>query len=198
MLLSSLMQQVRIFIAVSLPEEIHDKLSAVGGQLKKNIGDGVVRWVKSENIHLTLKFLGEIPAGDLALLKTELEKPVGTHAPFSLEVQGVGVFPNLRRPRVIWVGLKESGVLKALFTTVESVTTALGYEPDDRPFSAHLTLGRINQSAGEQQIKHCGEFLASNQVGGLGSFIVKSVDIYRSELNAGGSIYKRLHSIYLR
>ena len=198
MLLSFTMQMVRVFIAVSLPEEIHDNLSSISDQLKKSLEDGMVRWVKPENIHLTLKFLGEISAGDITQIKAGLEEPIGSHAAFTLAVQKIGVFPNLRRPRVIWAGLKDSEALIALYNTVETVIRELGYDSEERPFSAHLTLGRINQSASLQQTIHCGEVISSCAVGGLGSFIVKSVDIYRSELNAGGSIYTRLQSLALR
>ena len=192
------MQKVRIFIAVSLPEEIHDNLSTISEQLKKRLGEGVVRWVRPANIHLTLRFLGEIPAEDLAQLKAGLEEPVAQQATFPLTVHKIGVFPNLHRPRVIWVGLKDSKALVALHNSVETGMRKLGYDSEERPFSAHLTLGRINQTASMQQTMHCGEVISGCTVGELGSFIVKSVDIYRSELNAGGSIYTRLQSLALR
>lgn len=192
------MQKVRIFIAVSLPEEIHDNLSMISDQLKRSIGDGVVGWVKPASIHLTLKFLGEIPAGDIVRLKTGLESPVALHTSFPVTVQKVGVFPNLHRPRVIWAGLNDSKALVALYDTVETVMRELGYDSEERPFSAHLTLGRIRQTASVQQTIRCGEIISKYTVGELGSFIVKSVDIYRSELNTNGSIYTRLHSIPLQ
>jgi 2'-5' RNA ligase len=192
------MQKVRIFIAVSLPEEIHDNLSTISGQLKKRLGEGVVRWVRPANIHLTLRFLGEITAGDLVQLKAGLEEPVAQYATFPLTVHKIGVFPNLHRPRVIWVGLKDSKALVALHNTVETGMRKLGYDSEEQPFSAHLTLGRINQTASMQQTMHCGEVISGCIVGELGSFIVKSVDIYRSELNAGGSIYTRLHILSLQ
>jgi RNA 2',3'-cyclic 3'-phosphodiesterase len=193
------MQKIRIFIAVSLPAEIHDNLSKVIDFLKRNIGDGgAVRWVRPSNIHLTLKFLGEIPIGDIAQLKTGLEGPVAQHGTFPLTVQKIGVFPNTRKPRVIWAGLKDSNALIALYTTVENVMRELGYDSEERPFSAHLTLGRISQMASMQQIIQCGEIISACTIGELGSFIVKSVDIYRSELNAGGSIYTRLQALSLR
>jgi 2'-5' RNA ligase len=151
-----------------------------------------------DNIHLTLKFLGEIPAGDIGQLRTGLEEPVALHATFPLTVQKIGVFPNVRKPRVIWAGLKDSIALNNLYNTVDNVMRELGYHSEERPFSAHLTLGRISHMASMQQAIHCGEVISGCSVGELGSFIVKSVDIYRSELNAGGSVYTRLHTISLR
>jgi 2'-5' RNA ligase len=96
------------------------------------------------------------------------------------------------------VGLKDSKALVALHNTVETGMRKLGYDSEEQPFSAHLTLGRINQTASMQQTMHCGEVISGCIVGELGSFIVKSVDIYRSELNAGGSIYTRLHILSLQ
>jgi len=192
------MQKVRVFVAVSLPGEIQDNLTKVCEQLKTSLGNGVVRWVKPANIHLTLKFLGEIPAGEIARLKNGLEGPVALYPVFPLSVQAIGVFPNLRNPRVIWAGLKDSRALVELYNTLDTVMRELGYDSEERPFSAHLTLGRISQTASMQQVTHCGQVVSSTTVGELGSFIVKSVDIYRSELNAGGSIYTRLHDLPLR
>ena len=192
------MEKVRIFIAISLPEEIHANLSTISDQLKKSLGEGVVRWVKPANIHLTLKFLGEIPAGSVIQLKNGLETPIAQHSTFPLTVQKIGVFPNVRKPRVIWAGLKESKALIALWNTVGNVMMELGYDSDERAYSAHLTLGRISQMASMQQTIHCGEVVSRCTIGEIGDFIVKSVDIYRSELNAGGSIYTKLHALTLR
>jgi 2'-5' RNA ligase len=192
------MEKVRIFIAISLPGEIHANLSTISDQLKKSLGEGVVRWVKPANIHLTLKFLGEIPAGSVTQLKNGLETPIAQQSTFPLTVQKIGVFPNVRKPRVIWAGLKESKALIALWNTVENVMMELGYDSDERAYSAHLTLGRISQMASMQQTIHCGEVVSRCTIGEIGDFIVKSVDIYRSELIAGGSIYTKLHALTLR
>jgi|WetSurSiteA1Bulk_404760.scaffolds.fasta_scaffold33443_2 RNA 2',3'-cyclic 3'-phosphodiesterase len=198
MLSSFPVKTVRIFIAISLPDEIHDYLSVISTQLKKNLVDGVVRWVKVTNIHLTLKFLGEIPEAEVDRLKKELASPVAHHMPFNLMIENIGVFPNLHCPRILWVGLRESMELIQLQRTVELVTQNMGYAVDERDFSAHLTLGRVNQNANQQQLLNFGKILTNSTVGGMSSFIVKSIGIYRSELNAGGPIYTKLQSIPLK
>jgi len=131
-------------------------------------------------------------------LKDELDSPVGHHSPFNLTVEKIGVFPNAHRPRIVWAGLQESLELLHLQSDIEKVTRDLGYPPEERSFSAHLTLGRISQSADLQQLLQCGKALSGRTVGGMGSFIVKSIDIYMSDLNPAGSIYTRLHSIPLK
>jgi 2'-5' RNA ligase len=198
MLSSFSVNNVRVFIAISLPDEIHDSLSVINAQLKKDIPDGTIRWVKATNIHLTLKFLGETPKADIERLKTNLESPVGRHLPFELTIEGIGVFPNLHRPRIVWTGIRNSSELVSLQDAVERVTQEMGYAAEDRKFSAHLTLGRVSQYINPQQLQQCGNVFSSGSVGGMGSFIVKSIDIYRSDLNAGGSIYTRLYSIPLK
>jgi 2'-5' RNA ligase len=197
MLLSFPVTTVRVFIAISLPGDIHDNLSVASACLKDKLTDGVVRWVKVDNIHLTLKFLGEIPETDIVHLKNGLDSPIGGHSAFELTVEKIGVFPNPQRPRIIWAGLRHSLELEHLQNTVEQVTHSLGYAADARDFSAHLTLGRINQTASPQQLLQVTRVLSNSTVGGMGDFIVKSIDIYRSQLNAGGSIYTKLHSIPL-
>ncbi len=192
------MKMMRVFIAISLPDEIHLSLSSISAQIKRSLGDDVVRWVKPTNIHLTLKFLGEISEGDVGLLRTGLELPVGCHAPFTLAIQKVGVFPNPHRPRVVWAGLNDSMELTRLQRDVEKVVRNIGYDSEERSFSPHLTLGRVSQYANAQQIAQCGKVVSSYTVGGISDFIVKSVDIYRSELSAGGSIYTILYSIPLQ
>jgi RNA 2',3'-cyclic 3'-phosphodiesterase len=188
----------RVFIAISLPDKIHDNLSVINAKLRRDLPDGMIRWVKVENIHLTLKFLGEIPKADADRLKTNLESPVGCHLPFELSVEGIGVFPNLHRPRIVWTGVRDSSELIRLQDAVERITQEMGYAAEERKFSAHLTLGRVNQSINPQQLQLCSKVISNSSVGGMGSFIVKSIDIYRSDLNAGGSIYTRLHSIPLK
>ena len=134
------MYDIRTFIALTLPPDIHGHLSDVIRSLKREIGDRVVRWVAADNIHLTLKFLGEIPGKNIPQLAVNLGECAITHSPFALAVQGLGAFPRINKPRVIWVGISESKELMLLQKQIEQNTRQLGYEAEDRPFSAHLLL----------------------------------------------------------
>ena len=138
--------------------------------------------MKVANIHLTLKFLGEIPEADVDRLKMNLESPVGLQPPFELTFEGIGVFPNHTSTRIVWTGVRDSSELGRLQGAVERVTREMGYAAEERKFSAHLTLGRVNQNVNLQQIQLCSKVISRCSVGGLGSFIVKSIDIYRSDL----------------
>jgi 2'-5' RNA ligase len=192
------MQTIRAFIAISLPETIQHKLSFTQDLLRENTGDQVVRWVKPSNIHLTLKFMGNIPETDVAILKQKLSGDVSLHPQFPLSIQGVGAFPSFRMPRVIWAGLQEVDGILRLQQSIESRMRELGYDSEERPFSAHVTIGRVSQHATRQQIENCGLAVSKCTVGSLGSFIVESVDIYRSELKPDGPSYIRLHKFYLK
>lgn len=191
------MQQVRTFIAITLPGAIQEQLTLTINQLRSGIGVNIVRWVKASNIHLTLKFLGEISEDMLPILQENLARKIKPHLPFQLSVQGAGAFPNLRQPRVLWVGVLDSKELQLLQMDVERATQELGYGSEDRPFSAHLTIGRLNNQATNEQIRNCGQILSAASVGRLGDFNVKSVEVYRSQLAAGGSIYTELYSLPL-
>lgn len=192
------MNRLRTFVAITLPDDIHENLSVIITALKNKIDDRVVRWVIPRNIHLTLKFLGEIPENALPVLKVELEREVIMQECFSLSIQRIGAFPTLRKPRVIWVGVAEPRELMALQAQVEAVTRMLGYDPEHRRFSAHLTLGRINRYVSDQQVLQFGEVLSSIEIGELGNFNVQSIEIYKSDLTAGGSIYTKMHSLPLK
>jgi 2'-5' RNA ligase len=192
------MERIRSFIAITLPGDIHEMLTRVIGNLKKDIGDQTVRWVNPTNIHLTLKFLGEIPENNIAILKEQLEQGLIDQQRFPLSIGKIGAFPAPSKPRVIWVGVAESDDLMQLQRHVEIITHKLGYESEGRSYSAHLTLGRVDQHASPRQLSHCGDVLSSSKVGGLGSFIVQSIEIYRSILTAGGAVYSRLYSISLK
>ncbi len=132
MLLSFSVINVRVFIAIPLPGKIHDNLSAIGAKLKRDLPDGIIRWVKVTNIHLTLIFLGDIPEADVDRLKMNLESPVGCHPPIELTVEGIGVFPNLHRPRIVWAGVRDSSELIRLQGVIERVTQEMGYAAEER------------------------------------------------------------------
>ncbi|MRR31140.1 RNA 2',3'-cyclic phosphodiesterase, partial [bacterium] len=136
------MSTIRAFIAIELPLEIRSQLEATIRKFKAQKVQAV-RWVAVDNIHLTLKFLGDISSGDLGKLTNILQNQISSNMAFPVQVAGVGVFPNPRRPRIIWVGLQTPPELIKLQTTVEKAASLIGIPPEDRGFSPHLTLGRV-------------------------------------------------------
>ena len=141
------MEQIRAFIAVELPPAVREAVEGVVRELRSGIGDGV-RWVRPEGVHLTLKFLGDIDAGSVPAVSRAMAQCAASAAPFDLFLEGVGVFPNARRPRVIWIGL--GGALEPLLALQHSIDReleGLGFARERRPFTPHLTLGRVRDGS---------------------------------------------------
>lgn len=185
------MNAIRAFIAIELPAGIRQQLTDVINALKSQVPSGV-RWSSADHIHLTLQFLGESSAANLDMLKKSLPVLVLRHPIFEFEVSGLGAFPNIRRPRVVWVGIQASPALKDLQHSIESETQHLGYPAEERGFSPHLTLGRVSHSAAPQEIARVSEALARANVGVLGKVAVQKVILYRSDLQPAGPIYTPL------
>ncbi len=184
------------FIAIEFPESIHEKLDEVIQRLRQN-NAGTVRWVPAQNIHLTLKFLGDISPANLDMLCKILAAESSRHAPFSVKVGGLGAFPSARRPRVIWIGITDTPALDALQHGVETETRRLGYAPEERPFSPHLTLGRVAHNVLPDQIRQLSDALIETKVGNLGTVEVQKLTVFRSDLQPGGAVYTPLFSCAL-
>ncbi|MBN2256799.1 MAG: RNA 2',3'-cyclic phosphodiesterase [Anaerolineaceae bacterium] len=192
------MKTIRAFIAITLPQSIQHQLAEIRDTLQKEMEETTVRWVNPANIHLTLKFLGEIPEKDVTNIILKLSGEIRLHPEFQLNIQGIGAFPSVQQPRVIWAGLQEADALMRLQRSIESKMKELGYDTEERPFSAHVTIGRVKQHVTHQQIVNCGIVVARQDIGGLDGFIVESVELYRSELTRGAPIYTRLHTYRLK
>ncbi len=191
------MNAIRSFIAIEMPASIQDQLDGIITQLKGSL-TGAVRWVPARNIHLTLKFLGDVSPANMAVLMNILRAEVGRQQVFSLSIAGLGAFPSPRRPRVLWVGVEAPPQLNALARLVESETRKLGYAPEERPFSAHLTLGRVSQNASPLEVGQVAETLAGMQVGLLGNAAVREVILFKSVLTPQGAEYSALLKVPLQ
>ncbi|MCU0538574.1 MAG: RNA 2',3'-cyclic phosphodiesterase [Desulfobacterales bacterium] len=179
---------LRTFVAVESPPALRSALQEVQSDLRRL---GVrVRWVRPENIHLTLKFLGEIPAGHAASVGQALQAAVQGHAPFSLDVVGVGVFPGLRRPRVIWVGLADrEGRLDRLQADVEERLSALGFPREPGRFRGHLTIGRFRAEGSPGPVAEAAARWSGRTIGPLE---VHELVLFKSTLRPEGAEYTAL------
>ena len=184
------MSVVRAFIAIELSPEIYKRLDQVINQLKDCLSGMPIRWVPAQNIHLTIKFLGDVSVANLEML----EKIILSEAPFEVSIGELGAYPSLRRPRVIWVGVKAPPELTGFQRGVETETARLGYTPEKRAFSPHLTLGRVSRNANSEGVKEIGLVLGDCKVGFLGATRIKSVYLFRSDLKPGGAVYSKLYS----
>lgn len=191
------MNAIRAFIAIDLPADIQSQLGRVIESLK-GPKTSAVRWVPSNNIHLTLKFLGDISPANLNVLCSLLDTESQRFSPFEIEIIGLGAFPNIRRPRVVWVGMNAPSALSQLQHSIDTGTQRLGYTSEERSFSPHLTLGRVSHNATPRDVQQIAEILAKTTVQSLGRHIVTTVRLYRSDLNPGGAVYTPLHTSSLR
>jgi 2'-5' RNA ligase len=182
---------IRTFIAIELPETITRAISEIQEGIK-SYGFNI-RWVRPENIHLTLKFLGDIKEDETDKIARVIFESVRTCSPISLSAKGIGVFPGIKRPRVIWVGV--SGQINPLFKLqkkLEDGLKGLGFKKEKRAFRAHLTLGRIKDRIDS---KRFGGTLRT--FGGFESetFIADEIILYKSELKPTGAVYTQLVSV---
>jgi 2'-5' RNA ligase len=192
------METIRAFVAVPLPTALLDRLAALQRKLGQQIPPRSVRWTRPEGIHLTLKFLGDTPPEKLPDIKQALAA-VARHAPAcAFTAEGLGCFPNPRRPRVVWVGVHEpTGRLEALQNAIEEVMNPLGYPPEKRGFSPHLTLGRTGRRASAGDVAQVGEIVVNTTVGQLAEVTADRFALIRSVLKPTGAEYTTLQEFLL-
>ena len=192
------MSVLRAFIAIELSNETHNAIQDQTARLRDSLGPDLVRWIPISNIHLTLKFLGDIADTHVDFLKQMLAYEMDPYSGFDLQVGGLGAFPTSRQPRVLWIGLHAPAVLASIQRAIESGATRLGYEKEARPFSPHLTIGRIRQNVSPDDLHKIRVGLESQQLGNIATNRVDSVQLFKSELQPGGSVYTRLFSAKLK
>ncbi|MEW6162130.1 MAG: RNA 2',3'-cyclic phosphodiesterase [Nitrospirota bacterium] len=181
---------LRCFIAIGIPEQIKGNIGGLIETLKKYNAD--VKWVTYKNLHLTLKFLGKTPEELLPKIGESLSDIVLSYEPFCIKICNIGVFPNRRYPRVIWVGVEDSEILKRLQRGIEDSMALLGYEREDKEFHPHLTLGRVRSQKGMADLIN---ELDSFERKDFGSVEVGDIKLMRSELKPTGAQYYCLHEI---
>ena len=178
--------QVRCFIAIPLPSEGTQVLEEAVKKLDPGMGRHL-RWVRPEGIHLTIKFLGDIPAAMVARVLEALPPVAARFSPIGLSISGLGVFPNPRRPRVLWAGVKgDLEALAALQLAVDEAVGKLGLPMEDRPFSPHLTLGRVRRDVPDGQLRKIGQ-AADGELPGTASWTADTLNLMRTDLDPGGS-----------
>ena len=188
------MEVIRAFIAIEVPGDIPQKLVQVSEKLQAEIHLLPIRWGAVNSAHLTLKFLGDVSENNVEVLSKILEKEAALHKPFDLSVGGLGVFPNLRKPRVLWVGVEADDELQSLQRRIEAETARIGYAPEDHPFSAHITLGRVSRNASQQELRDISAAVQKLKLGFIGAGRVDAVHLFRSDLRPTGAVYTKLYS----
>jgi 2'-5' RNA ligase len=200
---------IRTFLAVELPEGLKKSVARVQDQVRaetaKSVPSGVrIQWVRPDSMHLTLKFLGEIEEARVESIRQALAPPMAAFPRFSVEVGGLGVFPDLRMPRVLWVGLSETmagelGHQPGLVSLVEEVEKAmerLGVPRETRQFHPHLTLARL-----KERTREVGRSLSASglltRASAMGTLPVHAIVLMKSELRPSGAVYAKLWEVPL-
>jgi 2'-5' RNA ligase len=191
------MEQVRAFIAIELPTGLKQKLGQLEMQLKAG-RQPCVKWVRPDSIHLTLKFLGNIAVDTTAAITEAIAASAQGMTPFHLWVKELGVFPNLKRVQVAWVGISgDVDKLAQLQKRLESNLTPLGFASESRPFTPHLTLARLSERAAADERQAFGQLIASTTFN-AGDIEVKDISLMKSQLTRAGAIYTRISQVRLK
>ena len=180
---------IRAFLAIDPPEEIFGEIINLQERLKKAI-QGDIRWVRPEGIHLTLKFFGYIYESDVANISHVVKNSVAKMKALMLNVRGVGAFPSVTRPRVLWLGIDgDTDALINLQTEIDAGLQGYGFKKEERPFRPHLTLARIKEYKG---LVGLAETVKENEDYIAGSFTVSGLTLFKSDLKPTGAIYTKL------
>ncbi|CAG0955430.1 RNA 2',3'-cyclic phosphodiesterase [Anaerolineae bacterium] len=188
------MSLLRAFIAIELPSHVCEAIQKQTTRLRQTLGNDIIRWVPTENMHLTLKFLGDTSTSHLDFLKQMLVREADLHPQFDMQLGGVGSFPNQRNPRLLWIGIHAPASLVSLQRGLESGASRLGYKPEERAFSPHLTIGRVRQTAGLSDLQKIRTVLGTLQLGNIAFSRVDSVHLFKSDLQPGAPVYTKLFS----
>lgn len=186
------MSVVRSFIAIDLPDSLFGQLEQVSENLQELLEGMPIRWIAVPNIHLTLKFLGDVSEKNIPMIKEILKTEAASHKHFEVSVGGFGVFPNFTRPRVIWVGVEAPDELENLQRRIDVETARLGYVPDRRKYNPHLTLGRVSRNANPKEVRSISTVLRKQRVGFLGAVRISEVNLFRSDLGPRGAVYTKM------
>ena len=185
---------VRVFVSVGLSAAAREVLVDAVERIRVEIPDGV-QWARPDGMHLTLKFLGNISSANVPPLLECVRELAGANRGFGLKLTGLGMFPNRRKPRVLWAGVGgELDALSSLQQAAEDAINALGYPPEQRPFRPHITLGRPRRSVSDAQLARIGAVASGLAPPNPVDWQVDSMDVMRSELHPSGAHYTVLGS----
>jgi RNA 2',3'-cyclic 3'-phosphodiesterase len=179
---------VRLFVALEIPSSVRENLAAAIQEMRSMAPQP--KWVRPENLHITLKFLGKTPPEKFDALRAALSG-VRSPQPVELRFHGVGFFPNDKRPRVFWVGMTSSPNLAPLALAIDQATAALGFPPETRPFTPHLTLARFDPPGISPALRAAAERNATDKFGTLNT---ASFHLIHSKLKTTGAEYTTLQS----
>ena len=191
------MSRLRAFIAVEIPLETRQDVQHATSNLRRGT-ESLIRWVAVENMHLTLKFLGDIPSANVEALTQMIHAEADSFNCFDIHLTDIGSFPSSKRPRVIYIGIQAPAALEAFQRQLESATHRLGYNAEERAFAPHLTIGRVRQNIPADDQQKIRRALEESKIDSLGTARVNFVHLYKSDLKPTGPVYTKLFSAHLK
>jgi len=192
------MEQIRTFVAIELDKALKTALRRIQASLKNSQASDIARWVSPDSVHLTLKFLGNVPVTRVEEIGQAVHQACQPYAPFQICLTDLGCFPHARRPRVIWVGIGgQVETLVRLQRSVDSELNRIGFKPEKRGFTPHLTLARIRDRARPHERQELARLVAVAQVDTTASMTVREVSLIRSDLRPSGAVYTCLAAALL-
>jgi RNA 2',3'-cyclic 3'-phosphodiesterase len=190
-------EKIRAFIAIYPSSEVLLRLREWMKKLRHDLGEDGIRWIKNEQMHLTLQFLGYIPAEQIEEIQNALRQSIFSHHRFTLKAESLGCFPNISRARVLWVGLSgQTNELQKLKSGFDKILIPFGYKPEPRKFQPHLTVARFSQLSGAQRavLKERIEKYANLSAG---NFAIEKIELMESRLSPRGASYHPVASFSL-
>lgn len=187
----------RAFIAIDMPPPIRQKIEEVSTFFQTQAPPGALKWVSAENVHLTLEFLGELPETTINQIKTTLRDTFITFPDFELTIHGLGMYPNTKQPRVVWLGITGGKPLNQLHAHLLQALESIHILPDSKPFSPHLTLARARRGITKTEAQEIGSSFSQFKVGTIGTFGVGAIVLYQSQLTPKGPLYTPLLTLPL-
>lgn len=189
-------ETIRTFIAIELTEELKSVLSQIARELEARVPAGTVRWVKPTAMHLTLVFLGDTATSNLTSIAQAMTAAAAGIPAIGFRASTLGCYPNVTRPRVVWVGVEEPlGFLRRLKSALDIQLLPLGFTPERRTFSPHLTLGRVSKRATRADAQRLGQVVQSATLSDAGGMTARQIHLIRSDLRPSGPLYTTLSSV---
>lgn len=184
---------MRIFLALNFEPSLRSRVHGDLAALRDTAPD--IRWMRPEQLHVTMRFFGEVPDGEVDSIVEATRPVVARHRRLALELSGIGAFPHWRRPRIIWLGVRDPSPVLPLAAELEAASRSLGLTPEERPFRAHVTIGRVTRplATGRAPVLE----RAAREFTGTYPATIHTVDLMRSQLAAGGSLYSVIASFPL-
>lgn len=180
------MSQVRAFLAIDLDDDLKPKINRIIKEFKQI--DTRIKYVELTNLHLTLKFFGEIDTEGLELLEEKIANVVSEFNPFDIKIKSCGAFPNNNHIKVIWVGIDEDSIIRELHDKLDKEFTKLGFDRDKK-FSTHLTIGRMKSAKNKDKVKATIEEFSDIEIGEM---TVNRISLKKSTLKPSGPVYEDL------